>query len=84
MGEPALLQPGLEVPQVAPGLVVLQPRVHQRLVHREPLALLHLQQVSDQVDGFTGYLLPWVWRVHERGVLDLLVDVFVLVEWECS
>ena len=40
----------LQLAQVAPRLVVLQPNVRQRLVHRVALALLHLQQVGDQVD----------------------------------
>jgi len=42
---------GLQGPEVAVRLLVLQPIVQQTLVHRVPLALLHLQQVVDQVDG---------------------------------
>lgn len=40
----------LERAQVEPRLARLQPRVRHRLVYRETLALLHLQQVVDQVD----------------------------------
>lgn len=42
---------GLQRAEVGPGLAGLQPRVRRALVHGEPLALLHLQQVVDQVDG---------------------------------
>ena len=34
----------LEVSQVAPRLVRVEPRVHQRLVHRVPLPRLHLKK----------------------------------------
>ncbi len=42
----------------------------------------NLQEVPDEVNGLRADLLPRVWRVHEAGVLDLLIDVLVLVEGE--
>lgn len=74
----------LEIPQVAPGLVVLEPGVHQRLVHAVALPHLHLQQVRDQIDGLRRDLLPRMRGVHEGGVLDLFVDVLVFVEGKGS
>lgn len=31
---------------------------------------------------FLGNSLPWMRRVHEGSVLDLIVDIFIFVEWE--
>lgn len=31
-----------------------------------------------------GNISPRSWRIHESSILYLLVDVFVLIEWECS
>lgn len=31
-----------------------------------------------------GHLLPGIRRVHELSVLDLVVDVLVLIERECT
>lgn len=31
----------------------------------------------------TGDLFPGVGRVHEGRVVDLVIDVFVLIEWKC-
>ena len=47
-----------------------------------PYCNVYLQEVADEVDGLAGDLLPGMGRVHEGGVLDLLVDVLVLVEGE--
>ena len=41
-----------------------------------------LKQVSNEVRGLRGYFLPWVRRIHESRVLDLLAYVLVLVERE--
>lgn len=73
-----------ELPQIVPGDGILQPRVEQTLVDRVPLALLHLQQVVDEVDRRRGDFLPGIRRIHKRGVLDLIVDVLVLVEGKSS
>ena len=43
VSEPPRAQPRLQLAEVAPALVVLQPHVDQRLLHRVALALLHLQ-----------------------------------------
>jgi hypothetical protein len=68
--------------EISPGFIVVEPGMHQTLRHGETFATFHLQQISDDVDGFAGDLFPRLGRVHEAGVLDLLVDVFVLVERE--
>ena len=82
MREPPYPVLGLDVPEVSPRLVAVQPRVQQALVHREPLPGLDLEEVGYDVYGLAGDLLPGVGRVHEGSVLDLLVDVLVLVEGE--
>ena len=46
--------------------------------------MTYLQEVADEVDGLAADLLPGVGRVHEGGVLDLLIDVLVLVEGESA
>lgn len=33
---------------------------------------------------FWSNFLPWVGRVHEGSILDLVMDVLILIEWECS
>jgi len=80
VGEPALAEPGLDVAQVAPRLVVLKPGMYQRLLHRESLPHLNLEKVVDEVHSLGANVGPGVGRVHEVGVLDLLVDILVLVE----
>ena len=42
----------------------------------------NLEEVGDELYGLGADLLPGIGRVHEGGVLDLLVDVLILVEWE--
>lgn len=74
----------LQPPKVLPCVRVLEPAVQKALVDRVALPLLHLQQVVDEIDGRRRNLLPWVGRVHERGVLDLIVDVLVFVEGKRS
>ena len=44
MGEPPDALLGLELPQVAPGLVLVQPGVQHRLVHRVALPALDLRK----------------------------------------
>lgn len=45
----------LQLAQVLPRVVVLQPRVQERLVHGEALALLDLQQVVDEINCWNTY-----------------------------
>ena len=42
----------------------------------------YLQEVSNEVDGLTGDVFPRLVWIHERGILDLFVDVLIFVEGE--
>ena len=48
MSEPSLVESGLQLPHVTPALVILQPGVHQGLVHGVSLPELDLHRLSGE------------------------------------
>lgn len=52
----AVAHGALQLAEVLPRVVVLQPRVQEGLVHGEALALLDLQQVVDEINCWNTYL----------------------------
>ena len=53
VSQPPDVVPGLQLPHITPALVVLQPGVKQRLVHRVSLTQLHLQARVSQLYLYT-------------------------------
>lgn len=62
---------------------------HQRLLWKRSSRLSSNQislcgRIMRQVFTFLGNSLPWMRRVHEGSVLDLIIDIFIFIEWKRS
>jgi len=82
--EPPGVHPCLKITEITPTLIVLEPGVHQRLVHRVPLPHFNLKQVCDEFYCSTWDFFPWMRRIHECRILDLFMNILILIERKSS
>ena len=58
--------------------------MRERFINREPLSDLNLKKVVDEVNSLLRDFLPGISWIHKRCISDLVSDVFLFIEWECT